>query len=271
MSLKQRRNFGWLPDLPDHRDLLLHGRPPRDNEGPTRIDLTGLHQFNVYDQGYLGSCVSHAVASAIEFSHSQRPNDPDVPDFLEEDRKFPVSRLFMYYEARKAFGMETVDSGAYVRDVMRVAYNIGAPRESGWKYSEEKFADKPPRRSYKYAPYHKISSYKSVAVNVAEVRGALMQELPVVIGVCVFDSFYDNPDGDIELPRSRDEFYGGHAVLLVGYDDSTRRFKFLNSWGQSWGRAGYGTLPYSYVSDPGLGDDYWVLTDELYKERMEQA
>lgn len=37
---------------------------------------------------------------------------------------------------------------------------------------------------------------------------------------------------------------GGHAVVAVGYDDSTRRFPVPNSWGAGWGtQAGLFALP----------------------------
>lgn len=271
MALKERKNFGWIPDLPDPRDrVLFSAGAPAEINLPDKVDLTQNHSFAVMDQGNLGSCVAHALASAIEYAQHMRPNDPNVPDFLEEDRKFPVSRLFLYYEARTAIGMETIDSGCYIRDALKAAYNVGAPRESGWKYVEPKYSQKPPRRSYKSAPYHKISSYRSVGVNVQEVKAALASGLPVIIGVSVFNSFFYS-GGDIPLPSMNDEYLGGHAVLLVGYDDSAKRFKFLNSWGTSWGHAGYGTLPYAYVGNPRLGGDYWVMTDELYKERMPQS
>lgn len=39
----------------------------------------------------------------------------------------------------------------------------------------------------------------------------------------------------------------GHAVLLVGYDDQQKVFKFKNSWGPQWGAAGYGYATFDHV------------------------
>jgi hypothetical protein len=40
-----------------------------------------------------------------------------------------------------------------------------------------------------------------------------------------------------------------HAVLVVGYDDTTQLLHFVNNWGREWGDSGSGYLPYSYFND----------------------
>jgi hypothetical protein len=52
---------------------------------------------------------------------------------------------------------------------------------------------------------------------------------------------------------------GGHAVLAVGYDDASQRFIVSNSWGSGWGMKGYFTIPYSYLTDNNLADDFWTI------------
>jgi len=52
---------------------------------------------------------------------------------------------------------------------------------------------------------------------------------------------------------------GGHAVLAVGYDDDQQRFIVRNSWGDTWGIKGYFTMPYAYLLDSNLSDDFWTL------------
>lgn len=268
--LIERQNFGWLPDIPDHRDLLFKVSKPEVYAAlPARVDLTASNAFPaVYDQGDLGSCVAQAVAAAIEYEMRKRPNDPSIADFLERNLTFTPSRLFIYYGARELLGTIHEDSGSMIRDAMKVVYNLGAPRESGWPYAERRFAQKPPSSQYKWAPYHKITSYRSVPVDVNAIRSALAQGFPVVFGVAIFNSFYSSRRGDIPMPGPREAMLGGHAMLMVGYDDATQRFKFRNSWGTSWGNKGYGTIPYGYAGSRQFGGDYWLLTDELYKERM---
>ena len=63
---------------------------------------------------------------------------------------------------------------------------------------------------------------------------------------------------------------GGHAVLCVGYNDtmtvqnpdgstSTGLVLVRNSWGSDWGMGGYFTIPYTYLADTNLADDFWTI------------
>jgi C1A family cysteine protease len=61
------------------------------------------------------------------------------------------------------------------------------------------------------------------------------------------------------MPRPSERAIGGHAVMAVGYDDATQRFLVRNSWGTGWGLAGYFTLPYTYLIQPGLASDLWTI------------
>ena len=68
------------------------------------------------------------------------------------------------------------------------------------------------------------------------------------------------------MPAHPYRVIGGHAIVFVGYDDqlldeSTSHvkgyFKFRNSWGESWGKSGYGYLPYAYIQ---YCFDSWKVT-----------
>lgn len=61
------------------------------------------------------------------------------------------------------------------------------------------------------------------------------------------------------MPGPKEKFEGGHAVMAVGYDDETERFIVRNSWGADWGQNGYFTMPYEYVENRKLADDFWTI------------
>jgi C1A family cysteine protease len=47
---------------------------------------------------------------------------------------------------------------------------------------------------------------------------------------------------------------GGHAMLLVGYDNDRQVYIVRNSWGTGWGDAGYAYMPFSYIDAAGAND-----------------
>jgi len=47
--------------------------------------------------------------------------------------------------------------------------------------------------------------------------------------------------------------------MCVGYDDVSQRFTVRNSWGTTWGLAGYFTMPYAYLTNGKLASDFWTI------------
>ncbi|MGD0362535.1 MAG: C1 family peptidase, partial [Bryobacteraceae bacterium] len=47
--------------------------------------------------------------------------------------------------------------------------------------------------------------------------------------------------------------------VAVGYDDATQQFIVRNSWGDAWGLKGYCMMPYGYLTDANLADDFWTI------------
>ena len=94
------------------------------------------------------------------------------------------------------------------------------------------------------------------------MQGCLASGFPFVFGFSVYASF-EGADvaktGVVPLPQAGEQQLGGHAVLAVGYDDTPQRFIVRNSWGPSWGMAGYFTIPYAYLTNSSLADDFWTV------------
>jgi C1A family cysteine protease len=59
------------------------------------------------------------------------------------------------------------------------------------------------------------------------------------------------------MPKPGEKPDGGHAVLAVGYSDSSKCLILRNSWGSKWGANGYFYMPYAYASSKDV-DEYWA-------------
>ena len=242
-----KHTYGWKPQLPDHRDLYLVQAPVYL---PPSVDLRP-HCPPVYDQGQLGSCTGNAIAGAIEFDRMKQK----LSDFIP-------SRLFIYYNERALEGTVSQDAGANIRDGMKTIAKQGACAETDWPYAISKFASKPPMKAYVDALKDLVSSYHAITQNLTTMKSALVSGLPFVLGISVYDSFESDvvaKTGVVPMPGKDEQLLGGHAVLCVGYDDSKQRFIVRNSWGSSWGQAGYFTIPYAYLTNSNLASDFWVV------------
>jgi C1A family cysteine protease len=251
VEIKKTKRYGWRPDLPDVRDFKLAIAPPQTL--PTSVDLRkpymGYHGFSkIEDQLDLGSCTANAIAGAMEYL--EKRSDPTPTN---------LSRLFIYYHERAMIGTVQEDSGAYIRDGIKVVHQTGAPAEKWWPYDVRRFTDFPniaPER----AAAHKAVMYERMTPTLSAIKSVLASGVPFVFGFTVYENFEGGaiestgqmfmPDGDV---------IGGHAVCAAGYDDTTQRVTVRNSWGTGWGDQGFFYMPYAYITNTDLCDDFWVI------------
>ncbi len=244
-----KRSYGWLPDVPDHRDYLYRAIMRAPAILPKKVDLRRTCS-PVEDQGSLGSCTAQALAGALEYLDKK-----DDGGYIDQ------SRLFIYYNERVIEGRIREDSGAMLRDGIKSLVRWGSCPEKTWPYDIDKFSDTPPRSAYADAKTHTITSYHRI-LSLEEMRSCLAEGYPFVFGFSVYQSF-ESPSvartGSVPMPGPRERLLGGHAVVAVGYDDTVQRFLVRNSWGPRWGMKGYCTMPYRYLSSPMLADDFWTI------------
>lgn len=247
------RGYGWLPDLPDHRDrrLALDQWAAKVPLLPPSVDLEGLMP-PVYDQGKLGSCTGNGIAGNLHFLKLKEAlSEQGVP-----------SRLFIYYNERVIEGTVDSDSGAMIRDGIKSVAQIGCPPEIDWPYDIAKFAERPSDLAFADAKLEKAIQYSRVDQTTEALKTVLANGYPVVLGFSVYESFETlavEQTGMVPMPQPHERLLGGHCVLLVGYDDATGLWKLRNSWGPAWGQRGYFFMPYAYLVDENLADDFWTI------------
>jgi C1A family cysteine protease len=244
--------YGWVPDLPNWRDMRV-SHPPRNLANlPRSVDLRSKMP-PIVDQGELGSCVGCALAAAMQFNQlKQKPQWNYCP-----------SRLFIYYNARGIQGTTSEDSGCQIRDAIKTVASFGVCREDLCPYDIDKFQIKPSVKAYKNAQTHRAINYYRLSQDLPTLKTALANGRPFVFGFSVYEAFEGNEifkTGVLNMPTAKEEMLGGHAVVCCGYNDEEQRFLIRNSWGDDWGQKGYFTMPYEYLTTNDLADDFWVIS-----------
>jgi len=251
---KQTYSFGWRQDKRDARDMLFKHvfRVKKINK---HSDLSG-ECSPVEDQGDLGSCVFNALVNLGEFLLLRYSSE-----------LVDLSRLFSYWNYRKLYADVDEDTGATIRESIKVAVKYGLCRESLCPYDISKFREKPSDKSYTDGKKHLVTSYHRL-VTLDDIRACLSMGLPFSFGFDVYDSIYKDEvtkTGKVPMPTKKNYVVGGHGVSAVGHDDDTQLIKFKNSWGESWGDHGYGYLPYAYFERKYATDNWVIQTMESYE------
>ena len=239
------QGYGWIPDIPDHRDHLYAAPVVNLAKLPKKVDLRPQCPKVVYDQGQLGSCTGNAIAGAFQFERHKQKLKPD----------FIPSRLFIYYNERViegtvGFGQRRVDPRRHQErgDARRL------PRKASGPTTSRSSRRSRPKAAFTQALRYKAIQYQRVSRILNQMKGCMASGYPFVFGFSVYESFESQAvarTGVVPMPAPSETLLGGHAVLAVGYDDATQRFIVRNSWGPKWGMRGYFTMPYDYLLDAG--------------------
>ncbi len=242
--------YGWIPDTPDARDLYFRVGLPIGL--PQKVDMRA-HCPAVYNQGSLGSCTAQSIAGALHFTQLENLTQNYIP-----------SRLFIYYNTRVLHGTVNQDSGASLRNTIKAVAKQGYCKEARWPYKISSFKTKPSLALYREASPYKLGTlmYQRVPQSLMVMKQALYENNPIIFGFSVYDSFQSATvarTGVVPMPKSRESLLGGHAMTIVGYDDTKKHFIVRNSWGSNWGDKGYCYMPYDFLTNNNLSDDFWVI------------
>jgi C1A family cysteine protease len=187
--------YGWVPDLPDQRDLVFRAPLARIGRLPANVDLRDGCPA-VYDQGQLGSCTANAIAGALEFNQ--------IKQKLAE--VFPPSRLFIYYNERVMENTVDQDAGTMIRDGIKSVSKQGSPHEKIWPYVLAQFRTKPSSAAFSDGGRHAAILYQRVDQNLTQMRGCLASGYPFVFGFTVYESFESAAvakSGRATMPKKR--------------------------------------------------------------------
>jgi C1A family cysteine protease len=204
------------------------------------------------DQADYGTCVAWAsaygartISESIALSRRNR----------DETTRNAFSPAYVYHSIRP----DDPDclQGAQIHQALDLMKDSGAVK----MLDTERKTDFPQIElsSYRKSKKYPIADYVTLysreergksALVTRTVKKSLVEGKPVIIGMNTPQSFID-AENVWHPEESPDDFYGGHAMCVVGYDDERNggAFEVLNSWGRKWGNGGFMWIPYKTFVD----------------------
>lgn len=202
----------------------------------------------ILNQGTIGSCVANTFAYTVSKQTKSQVN---------------LSRLCLYGVCRAIDNTPlNQDNGTTIRTACKAISEYGVCQESIYPYVAAGYSTLPSLTAFAGSRKFQKFTYFFVQQDLASIKSALTTfNSPIVFGIMVYSTFLTAKNGMIPMPNiQKDPLLGGHAVTMVGYNDTTKMFMCANSWGPSWGAKGYFYLPYDYVLSPMFAGDLCVTT-----------
>lgn len=206
---------------------------------PRKVDLS-KYAPRVGNQGQTGTCTAwSSVYHARTITYAFRNGLTDK----EAITQTAFSPSYVYNQIRYN---NTCNSGTRVNEALEVLKTKGTPTLSEFAFDCDKIPndnDHDLAVDYKILDY-KILCYQEDPNKVMAVKKSLANNNPVIFGMYTVPSFSSGAyysDVWNRTPEDKDYERGGHAMVIVGYDDDKYggAFRILNSWGAGWGDGGY--------------------------------
>ncbi len=227
-ELQARVGYNFQPlNAPPIGDASISGTPPASLDWR---DNNGNYVSAVTDQKKCGSCWAFAMTAGLE-SNVLRSQNTGAPVDLSEQVMLSCS------------GVGSCNGGTLNANFLK---KTGLPPESFYPYTATD-GDCATAAAGWQDQAKKIGSWGSVSKTVAAFKTALNDYGPLPTAFYVYEDFIHYKSGIYSYTTGKR--LGGHAVLLVGYNDAEQYFIVKNSWNTGWGENGYFRIAYSEMKN----------------------
>ena len=210
--------LGFLPDPPDPRDFLWRGlvRPKAVKLPPSyRVRTVGP----VLEQGSAPRCVAFATATVKM-----------VDEWRERKAWYAFDEPWLYDLCKQRDG-KPEEEGTHLRVALKIVQKEGYVAHGTYVRARHRAG---PTRRFTLKSYVKLDSLE-------EIKEAVKLVGPVAFGIRVDDGIHRPVDG--VLPEPTGKPFGGHAMVVTGWDDARGALRVKNSWGYDWADKGFAWLP----------------------------
>jgi hypothetical protein len=253
------------PDPFDARDLMYRPRLQLlDDAVDRRSNAVVLTQKG-------NSCTGHAVAAMIDTVFAQKP-------LAANAQPIRVSPYMLYYLARRYDEFPgDEDAGSSLRGVLKGWWRHGVALESDWK-DLRTHLDLDDANLVASCRLRPLGAYYRVDPQRLDDMQSAITELHAIVASGQVHDGWVNPQPETKNGQTNYVIrktpnaapLGGHAFALVGYNDVG--FLVQNSWGTTWGKGGFATLPYedwlesaydAWVARPGVPQTPFARFDRV--------
>jgi hypothetical protein len=252
---RRRKNNTTTTTPPPPTDTTTTPPPPTDTivtvPPPTTAIPSGysLIMPPVGNQGYEGSCVAWATAYAARSC-----------------KQYYATNAFSYSYSNNVFSPEYVfnqikfstNCGASsMMEAMDLLVRQGVCTWQSMPYSASNGCSLMPATAQtSEASSYKISSYLRVYPgDQTTIKTMVASKKPVPFTCNTDYNFKYATVGTIW--KTYAGFAGSHAMVICGYDDAKHAYKVMNSWGTTWGDAGYIWIDYDLL--PTISYEAYVM------------
>ena len=245
-ALLGQTHFSGL-NLDDPTYSTLPRQCPSDGTKANLPPIFDLKPFcpEIKDQGELYSCVGWSVgyaAMTIEKALSYNIRNKTIINYNAQ------SALFVFNQINEGH----CDRGSKISDAVQFLMNNGNcfAREFDQDIND---CQKQASDSLKLkAAANAIADFQTLfGIDADErfktwkVRQSLANRKPVIVGMRVLKNFYQLKNARFWWPdKGNTTPAGGHAMVVIGYDDHKGAFQLMNSWGKTWGNQGFIWIKY---------------------------
>jgi hypothetical protein len=270
-AISQEFSTGLTFDEAAYRKVPEMEKPLGFGENLPKVFSLRKYVPKVAHQGQFGTCVgwsSTYYAASIEYARLLKQENQEITTAYAFDPYFTylnITKESNYFSCSEGTLITNAANHLVAKGVKRFLYN---PLECGARIDPSNTLENSP---ILFSDFTRVIDSKNGAdENIANVKQALVDGHPVVIGMALPKSFYLIDTSGLFIPdASEKQFiadYGGHAMAVIGYDDNRHggTFEIVNSWGEEWGQKGFLYVKYNdFVDFTRMGIQF---STELKKE-----
>lgn len=271
----QQYNTGLvIDDEAFHREVEM--TPGFTNDGRRAGDLPLRFSLRAYcpiprNQGEISSCIGWAMGyGALTISHAYREGNTN----REAITKKAFSALYLYNQSK----MGNCMGGTSIQQAANVLKSKGdcpsqvfdSPLADCDREPDETLIGQSQKNAVKdyIALFNNSSAPKE---KVVRTKRSIAEGKPVIVGMKIKESLKSlSGEAPVWKPGAEDDKpVGGHALVVVGYNDSSGVFELMNSWGPNWGDNGFFRMSYrDFATHAAQGLQLILQEENLTSEQI---